>query len=198
MILKKSHKLSPSRRASSYESVASEEYFYMNFDTWWWKGIAGLGLYVGGILTRPIQDWINQRRENIILRRALYLEIARVINEVAHILTVAKGDNIDEYHAKQFIKRVSFKCYEEASKEQIRLAGVSDISGINTFYDAAREFYDIDPNYPKFMDGIRIFAGGIRLFIGSGLLDGKLLLKYVNPSGKKFIEDIKKKPPNPA
>jgi hypothetical protein len=158
-------------------------------------GIIGFAAYLGGIVTKPVQDWINERRECYRLRRAIYREIAGIINQIQRTLNCVENNKNTLYWLERFIEGLNFECYEQASKNPILLTGVKEIRGITLFYEEVKTYRKDHEEIKLLKDfdwtkGLRIIAGGIRLFIRDKMLNKRLLLKYVNPAGMTFINSI--------
>ena len=80
----------------------------------WMNSIpVGIAAYLGGVLTKPLQDWIADKREERKLRKVLYSEIAEAIGRFVNfqIDLRANHDTINyiETTVQYFAK---FPCYE--------------------------------------------------------------------------------------
>jgi hypothetical protein len=163
----------------------------MNLDVWYWKLIAAIGIYIGGILTKPLSELISQGFELRNLRRALYSEIAYTLDYLAVAIKSINDDNCENDYFAAFINDTKYlPCYEHAIKNPIFLARIKDISGIRCFYANIESFRIANINGQSQKLYFSLIVEGIRVLIRDNKLNKRLLSKYVRKIGMEFIRSI--------
>ena len=103
-------------------------------------GIAGIG-YVAGILSKPIQEWIADKRDEKKLRKILYTEMAEAIGRSV----VTRNNPLVNKYASDGMDYLlnfgKFPCYEYASTKPVALNHLPEATAIKKFYAAGEGVY---------------------------------------------------------
>jgi hypothetical protein len=160
---------------------------------WIQTGIVGVIAYLSGILSKPLQDWISEKRELHKLKIAMYSEIANTLDFIALTINSLKRKEfgieiLDVF--KDDIKE--FICYKEAQKNPILLSRVKDIVGIRSFYGAITAFKEA--NNLTSLETLRLFLLTIKSMqtelIKKGKLKIRLLREYGGEGCNIFLDNI--------
>jgi hypothetical protein len=101
-----------------------------------WTSIpVGVAAYLGGLISKPIQGWYEDRRERARLRQALYVEMANLLSRI--VLTLQELDR-DPKIAEHFDIYANHlwpcRCYEHAKTMPVVLNLLPDAKGIISLY----------------------------------------------------------------
>lgn len=110
----------------------------------WLTALGGAGVaYVGGVLTKPLQTWIEERRERRRLRKALYVEMGTILSHCHYVIGELRRDVSISNYWDIYLKGLwPSHCFEMARANPISLNLLPDIKGINHFFKGLEALAD--------------------------------------------------------
>lgn len=102
---------------------------------WLTPGATAIAGYLGGLFTKPIQNWWEERRQARRLRKALYVEIAGLMSHCQHYIDELHRDRATVTFWQVYMDTLCpCRCFETAKQTPVALNLLPDIIGINHFF----------------------------------------------------------------
>ena len=154
--------------------------------------------YAGGVLTKPLQSWIDERRERANLRKALYVEMAAILSKYFYIVEELRRDASFSNYWEVYVKGLwPNQCFELARGKPVVLNLLSDFAGINHFFrglESLSEVYQIMCKDQRPMSFFTVaFLTSVlatAAIIEDRELSKKKLRKYGDEKAKKLLAGI--------
>lgn len=157
-----------------------------------------LAVYAGGVLTKPLQSWIDERRERANLRKALYVEMAGILSKYFYIVEQLRLDASLSNHWEVYVKGLwPDQCFELARGKPVVLNLLSDFAGINHFFrglESLSEVYQITCKDQRSMSSFTVAFLTSVIATAAIIEDRELskneLIKYGDEKAKKLLAGI--------
>lgn len=159
---------------------------------------ASILTYIGGVLSKPLQSWIDERRERNNLRKALYVEMARLLSKYYYLIEELRRDpSLRNYWEAYITDLTTSQCFELAKAKPIVLNLLPDFVGINHFFTGLENLSVV---YQKMLNDNRPMSFFTVIFLMSVMgtvkiiEDGELsideLRRFGDGKAKKLLDGI--------
>lgn len=165
---------------------------------WWhsvpFQTIVTVVAYLGGVLTKPLQNYIDAKQKGRALRNALYVELASNLNFLAKIYQETEGKKEKYQGLRTLNPFISCECFDEASKQPTSFNQLREAVPLRRLYallETLRSAGEIDTEVVwGVCDTFLLAVGG---FCAQKRLSSKRLLKLLSPSAKGYVADAQQK-----
>ncbi|HEV2175609.1 MAG TPA: hypothetical protein VGW33_00165 [Terriglobia bacterium] len=105
---------------------------------WWHSPVFQVILtgvaYIGGVLTKPLQDWVATKQEERNVRQSLYAELARNLNVAERVRQQTKGE-VGLYEGLAgVLPLLSFECFDSAKRNATSFNRLREAGSLQQIY----------------------------------------------------------------
>lgn len=164
----------------------------------WWHSvpfqmIVAAAAYLGGVITKPLQNYIETKQKEKRLQNALYVESASNLNFLGRIYRETEGKKGKFPSLNTLTPFLCFECFEDAAKQPTLLNQLREASHFRRLYSflaTLKSFKEIESEAVwGICETLFTVTGGL---IANKTFKAKRLLKLLNPQAKGYLVEARR------